>query len=114
MGTGGEPEGISRPSGADLIADLLPFDRGSLVRAVDEFLRQLDDLNLGPIGMHGPMPFILLSVTLASTATAMEVVRRLVQRAAVGSQTVPVRDPRERADYLAYPELPGSWSERSL
>src|SRR5262249_42519379 len=36
-------EEVLRPSTADLIADLLPFDRSSLERAVDQLLGQLGD-----------------------------------------------------------------------
>jgi hypothetical protein len=109
--TGDTSDEMSRPGSADLIASVLPFDRATLEKAVDHFFQQLEDLNAKELVRRGPRPVVLLSLAVASTLTALELVRRRWRRR-ITAGVVRGREPMATGDHVGFPELPGSWSSR--
>jgi len=99
-----------RHSCADLIADLIPFDRAALERSIDRFIDQLDDDDGRQLGERWPARMLLFSTALAGGMLALDVLRRLRQRSA--ARGLRVRTRQARGDVLGFPELPGSWSSR--
>jgi hypothetical protein len=108
---GDEPRGLPGPMGDDLIANILPFQRASIERAVDRFFNQLSDVELREFVAANPAQIVFFSVTLTSTVIALEFARRWRQRSLVAAGGR-VRDSRESRDQVGFPELPGSWSSR--
>jgi hypothetical protein len=102
---------MSRPASADLIASAFPVDRASLERAIDHFFEQLDGLNAREMAQHDPRSVIVLSLALASTFTALELVRRRWRRRALAGD-FRLRRSAAGADRIGFPELPTSWSSR--
>ncbi len=110
---GGEVE-LPDPHTADLIARVLPWDRGTLDRAIDQFFEQVDELDDGSgAGGQGPARIVFLSVGLASSFAGMDIIRRRWRRWKAGND-VRLRDPASRGDHIGFPELPGSWSSRQI
>jgi hypothetical protein len=109
---GTNQEQFPPPSGADLIAAVTPFDRLPLSQAIARFFDQLGDLDVTDLVTPRPTNAVLLSLALLSTLTAVEVVRRRMQRRAGGDQWLRVREALGWEGHLGFPELPGSWSER--
>jgi hypothetical protein len=108
---GGEVE-LPDPHTADLIARVLPWDRGTLDRAIDQFFEQVDELDDGSgAGGQGPARIVFLSVGLASSFAGMDIIRRRWRRWKVGND-VRRRDPVGGGEHIGFPELPGSWSSR--
>ena len=108
---GVEPDELLRPSSADLIANVLPFDRAALEKAIDHFFQQFEDLDARDLVAREPARFVMLSLALASTFTALELVRRRWRRWGAGNDVL-VRSPLDGGDHIGFPELPGSWSSR--
>jgi hypothetical protein len=108
----GNQEEIPLPHAADLIADVLPLDRASLERAVDQFFDRLEDLGVGQLLEPGPTRAIPLSLALIGTVTAVEIARRRLRLKTV--ERLPGRrlDPLGSEELCGFPELPGSWSTR--
>jgi hypothetical protein len=100
------------PQGADLIAAALPFDRASLEAALDQFVRQLDGLDIRRLVARGQASLIVFVMTALGSAAAMEFARRFWRRRLLVAQGIRVGDPVVREIPLGFPELPGSWSER--
>ena len=100
------------PRGADLIAEALPFDRASLEAALDQFVRQLDELDIRRLTARGPAPIAVFVLTALGSAASMEFARRFWRRRLLIAKGIPVGDPVVREIPLGFPELPGSWSER--
>ncbi len=96
------------PRGADLIAEALPFARGSLEDSLNEFVRQLEAADVS----GGPSPVVVASLTILTTAASVLVVREVVRRRSVRVRGVRVIDHLGRELALSFPELPRSWSER--
>jgi hypothetical protein len=100
------------PVAADLIAGVLPFDRSSLLRAIDRFFEEFDTPGTVGLAHRRPQDVVFLSVTLASAATALEVVRRRWRHWTRGGPNARFREPLARGVHLGFPEVPGSWSSR--
>ncbi len=110
--SGGSIESIAEPRGADLIAKAIPFARESLEQALEQFVDQLDDLDLGLLGTRGPAPIVMFSVAAITTAASAELARRYVQRKNTLGRAILAVETSGRQLTLGFPELPGSWSER--
>ena len=100
------------PRGADLIAEALPFDGDSLERGLDEFVRQLEAVDVASLVSRGPAPLVIVSVAMLSTAASALVVREAVRRRSGRGRGVRMVDHLGRELALSFPELPRSWSER--
>jgi hypothetical protein len=100
---------FSRPSGADLFARALPFDSSSLVRAIDRFFAEFAGPDGTELVSRGPSRTIVLSVVLASTVAALELVRR---RYTTDAGNPRIRHSLRWSRHVGFPELPGSWSSR--
>jgi hypothetical protein len=109
---------LPRPSSADVIAGILPFDRAGLERAIDRLIDQIDDLGGRDVVRRGPARMILFSMALASGALVLEVARRRWRSVAITGELRagafdPDRDRQSRENLLGFPELPVSWSSRT-
>jgi hypothetical protein len=109
---------LPRPSSADVIAALLPFDRAGIEQAIDRLIDQIDDLGARDVLRRGPARMILFSMALASGALVLEVVRRRWRNVSIAGEPRagafdPDRDRQSREYLLGFPELPGSWSSRT-
>ncbi len=98
--------------GADLITAAVPFDQASLEAALDQFVRQLDDLDIRRLAAGGPAPIAVGVLTAAGTAASLELARRFWRRRRLVAQGIAAGYPVLREIPLGFPELPGSWSER--
>jgi hypothetical protein len=107
----GREAGLS-PQGADLIAQALPFDRASLEAALDQFVHQLDELDIRRLAARGPAPIAVFVLTALSSAASMELARRFWRRRLLVAKGIGVGDRVVREIPLGFPELPGSWSEK--
>jgi hypothetical protein len=103
---------VLAPRGADLIADALPFARESLENALENFVDQLGEMDLGLLDSQGPTPIVLFSVAVLTSAVSAELARRYVQRRNAMIREIVAIDTSGRPHTLGFPELPGSWSER--
>jgi len=103
---------IPAPRRADLIAEALPLTRESLEHALENFVIQLGEMDLGLSSTQGPTPIIVLSVAVVTSVASAELARRYMQRRYVLNRGVVAIDPHGRQQTLGFPELPGSWSER--
>jgi len=101
---------LPQPESDDLIAHLFPFDRATIAVAIDRFFQQLEDFGAGDLAEPGLAHLVLLSAALASTLTALEVVRRRRRRVAVSLGRA--GEFACGSDHIGFPELPGSWSSR--
>jgi hypothetical protein len=108
--TGNQDE-LPRPSGADLIANALPFDRAALDRAIDRLFQQFETLSPGELIWQRPARLVLYSLAMASTFAAIDALRRRWGRGRRATDAR-VRDPETMLDQIGFPELPGSWSSR--
>ena len=103
---------LPNPHTADLIARVLPWDRGTLDRAIDQFFKQVDELDDGSsVGGQQPARIAFLSAALASSFAGMDIIRRRWRRWKAGND-VRRRDPVGGGEHIGFPELPGSWSSR--
>jgi hypothetical protein len=100
--------------GADVIANILPFERTSLARAADRFFQRLSEAEMLPFAGQHPAQIVVLSATLTSMVTALEFARRRCRQKWLVAAGVQVRDPRSSRNHAGFPELPGSWSSRLL
>lgn len=103
---------LPEPSGADLIAEALPFARESLEDALEDFVHQLGAVDLGLARARGPAPIVLFSIGVLSSAASAELFRRYMRRRGGFNRGVLAVDPSGRQHTLGFPELPGSWSAR--
>jgi hypothetical protein len=108
----GQPGEVPAPQGADLIADALPFDRATVVEALDQLVRQLGEVDMNDLLGHGPAPIAVFSLALLGSAACIEIARRCSQRRSLVGRAIPLGGPRGRDIPLGFPELPGSWSEK--
>jgi hypothetical protein len=108
----GPIESIPLPHGADLIVEGLPMVRESLDVALDQFVRQLDELDAALLDVRGPAPIIGFALSLLAAAASAEVARRYLRRKTSLKRGILAIDPSGRQVTLGFPELPGSWSER--
>jgi hypothetical protein len=99
------------PRGADLIAEALPFAGESLEKGLDDFVRQLESVDVAGLVSRGPVPMVIVSVAMLSTAASALVVREAIRRRS-GRGRVRMVDHLGRELALSFPELPRSWSER--
>jgi hypothetical protein len=95
---------IVSPRCADLLTEFLPFDRRSLVDAVDRFLEPLKDIGSELVRWESPTGLAAAALVVVVGAVAWDAARRNARADAAG------RD--EREDDLAL--LPGDPSEWSL
>jgi hypothetical protein len=109
---GNEADGLPRPIGADLIGELLPFQRTPLDRILNRFLEQFNDVDVQEFVEHNPIHVVFFSLTLSSAAVALDQVRRRWRQRSLLAADVRVRDPLASRDLFGFPELPGSWSSR--
>jgi hypothetical protein len=87
------------PQAADLLIHVLPFDRATLERAIDQFLDQFDGLDLAvPIAWR-PMSLVSASLAVAVAVLAWDVALRL-RRPRSGTLTV------GEAAALPFPDFP--------
>ena len=103
---------VPAPRGADLIAEALPFARESLEVALEDFVNQLAEMDLGLLNSQGPAPIVVFSVAVLTSAASAELARRYVQRRNAMNRGIVAIDASGRQHTLGFPELPGSWSER--
>lgn len=103
---------VPQPRGADLIAEALPFAHESLENALEDFVNQLGELDLGLRSAQGPAPIVVFSAAVLTSAASAELARRYMQRRQVRNRGVVAINPHGRQHTLGFPELPGSWSER--
>jgi hypothetical protein len=108
----GQEEKILTPRGAELIAEALPFVGDSLERSLDDFVRQLKEVDVAGLGAGGPMPIVVVSVAVLSAASSAVVVREIVRRRSARGRGLRVVDSLGREFALSFPELPRSWSEK--
>jgi hypothetical protein len=109
---GGERAESPLPHAADLIAEVMPFDRASLETAVDQFFDQLEDLGVGQWVETGPIEMLPLSLAVMGTVAAAETIRRRFRSKPAGGRITRRRDSLGSDDLMGFPELPGSWSTR--
>jgi hypothetical protein len=100
------------PQGADLILEALPFAGDTLERSLEEFVRQLEAVDVAGLVRHGPPPFVVASVAVVSAAATAVVVREVVRRRSARGGRLRMVDSQGRELALSFPELPRSWSER--
>jgi len=103
---------ILAPQAADLIAESLPFSGSSLERSLDDFVRQLEEVDVAALVGSGPAPILIASLAVLSTATSAVVVREIVRRRAERDRGIRIVDSVGRELALSFPELPRSWSEK--
>jgi hypothetical protein len=108
----GPEEAIPSPRGADLIAEAISFLGDSLERSLDDFVRQLREVDVVGLGARGPAPIVVVSVALLSAAASAVATREIVRRRSARRHGPCVVDSSERELALSYPELPRSWSQR--
>ena len=80
--------------------------------SLDEFVRQLEAVNVAGLVSRGPAPLVIVSVAVLSTAASALVVREAVRRRSGRGRGVRMVDHLGRELALSFPELPRSWSER--
>jgi hypothetical protein len=102
---------LPNPLGADLIANALTSDRGALDRAIDQFFKQVDELDGSGEGGQGPARIVFLTAALAGTFAGLDIVRRRWRHGKAGDD-FRAHNPVGGGDYIGFPELPGSWSSR--
>ncbi len=107
----GNADALPGPSGVDLLATALPFDRNSLARAVDQLFHQFENLSADDVVWQHSTQLALSSLAVASTLAALNTIRRRWSRWSPSS-TGRGRDPGAVSDHIGFPELPGSWSSR--
>jgi hypothetical protein len=99
------------PRSADLIANVLPFDRDALDRAIDHFFQRFEELNPGELVGKRPAHIVLCTLALATTFAALDLVRRRLRLTKTGKDAR-VRHPLAMAGHVGFPELPASWFSR--
>jgi hypothetical protein len=100
------------PRGAELIAAALPFAGDSLERSLDDFVRQLETVDVAALVTDGRTPIAIASLALASAAASAVVIREVGRRRSMRGRGPRLVDPVGRELALSFPELPRSWSER--
>jgi hypothetical protein len=107
-------ESSPTPRGADLIAEALPLAGDALERGLDEFVRQLEAVDVAGIVTQGPTPLVVATLSAAGAAASAMVVREIARRRGLRRTDGRFRivDPLGRELGLSFPELPRSWSER--
>ncbi|MHB1556880.1 MAG: hypothetical protein ACYC61_05290 [Isosphaeraceae bacterium] len=109
---GGPEEAPVSPLGADLIAEAFPFAGDSLERSLDAFVRQLEEVEVVGLGVRGPAPILVSSLSVLGTAASALVVFEMLQRRGGRGKRIRVVDSLGRELALSFPELPRSWSQR--
>lgn len=99
------------PRGADLISEALPIAGESLERSLEEFVRQLETVDVSAIVTSGPTPLVFASMAVVGAAAAAVVVRGVVRRRSRRGG-LRIVDSLGRELALSFPELPRSWSRR--
>lgn len=99
------------PSGVDLIAGMLPFNRAALDRAIERFFHQMEDPNPGGFVGQRPAHVVFCTLALACTFAALDVINKRRRQARAG-RNGGVRDPLTTGAPVGFPELPGSWISR--
>jgi hypothetical protein len=107
----GGPGILPNPLSADLIANVLTSDRGALDRAIDQFFKQVDELDGSGAGGQGPARIVFLTAALAGSFAGLDIVRRRWRRGKSGDD-FRAHNPAGGGDHIGFPELPGSWSSR--
>jgi len=109
---GGGPAVLPNPPhSADLIANVFPCDGGALDRAIDQFFKQVDELDGSGAGGQDPARIVFLAGALVGSFAGLDIVRRRWRHwKANGDDRV--RDPVGGGEHIGFPELPGSWSSR--
>lgn len=97
-----------RPQGADLIAEALPFAGDSLERSLEDFVRQLRDVDV----TRGPAPAMMASIAVATVAVSSVLAHEVVRRRSGRRGGLRLVDSRGRELALCFPDLPRSWSRR--
>jgi hypothetical protein len=108
---GGATDEFPRPSSADLITSVLPFDRASLDRAIARFFQQFEDLYPRDSVANSPAKLVLFSLAVASGLMALEATWRRWRRGTARRDSR-VQDPLDREELAGFPELPRSWTAR--
>jgi hypothetical protein len=103
---------LPSPHGADLIAEVLPVVGDSLEKGLDEFVRQLESVDVAGLVTHGPAPIVVASAAVLSAAASAIVVREIVRRRQSRRRGLRIVDSLGREFALSFPELPRSWSEK--
>jgi hypothetical protein len=100
------------PRGADLIAEALPFAGDSLEQSLNEFVRQLEAVDVAGLVNGGPAPVVVATLAVLGTAASAIVAREVVRRRSLRGRGVRMVDHLGRELALSFPELPRSWSEK--
>ncbi len=104
--TGDNPDALPIPTSADLIANVLPFDRAALDRAISRFFEQIEDVNPRDLLGKSPTKIVLVSLAVVSGFMALEMVSRRWRRWS-GRSDFRDRDHLDRQPLRGFPELPG-------
>ncbi len=108
----GSDQLLREAHGADLIADALPVAGESLEHSLDEFVRQLEAVDVGGIVTRGPTPASYATFAVTGLATLAIVTREFTRRRSRSAGRFRVLDPIGRELALSFPELPRGWSSR--
>jgi hypothetical protein len=99
---------ILGPRGADLIAEALPLAGDSLQRSLEEFMRQLESVDV----TRGPTPALVATLAVAGAVASAVVAQEVIRRRSTSRNGIRLVDSRGRELALCFPELPRSWSKR--
>lgn len=97
--------------GADLIADAIPI-AGESLESLDEFVRQLEAVDVVGMVSRGPTPAAYVTVAITGLAASVIAARELARRRSRYAGRFRVLDPIGRELALSFPDLPRSWSGR--
>ena len=108
----GSDELLREAHGADLIADALPIAGESLEHSLDEFVRQLETVDVAGIVTRGPTPASYATFAVTGLAALAIATREVTRRRFRSARQFRVLDPVGRELALSFPELPRGWSSR--
>ncbi len=108
----GSDELLREAHGADLIADALPIAGESLEHSLDEFVRQLETVDVAGIVTRGPTPASYATFAVTGLAALAIATREVTRRRFRSARHFRVLDPVGRELALSFPELPRGWSSR--
>jgi hypothetical protein len=99
---------VPGPRGADLIAEALPLAGESLQRSLEEFVRQLESVDV----THGPTTAVAVTLAVAGAVASAVAAQEVIRRRSRSRGGIRLVDSRGRELALCFPELPRSWSKR--
>jgi hypothetical protein len=100
------------PQDAGLIAEVSPFDRAALERAMDQFLERLGGLGVESLGQEGSVRVVPLSLAALGVVAALHAARRRSRRGGDPRHVTGRRCLPGSESLLGFPELPGGQAMR--